>query len=258
MTEPLHRDAAVPLIADYLRHAQHTVAITGAGFSTASGIPDFRSSSSSLWHTSDPFQVATLTAFRRNPQVFYEWMLPLALCMRDAQPNIAHTALAALQMRGVVQTVITQNIDRLHTQAGSSEVIELHGTLWQATCTHCFRTAPLRPMLEAYKRTGCLPRCPHCGGVFKPNVILFGEELPFAPLRAARKAVLAADLVLVMGSSLEVFPANALPHMAHRQGARVILINDSPTEFDDLADVVCRADVTEVMPALQQALEQVE
>lgn len=242
-----HEEAAVAL----LQKAQYVVALTGAGVSTASGIPDFRSANSGLWTRQDPMAVASLTAFRQDPAAFFNWVRPLVAQIHQAVPNTAHYALAQIQN---LAAIITQNIDGLHTRAGSPTVYEIHGHLRTATCTHCFSKHNALPIIEDLLMASELPRCT-CGAVLKPDVILFEEQLPMQVVNKARQAVLKTDLLLVAGSSLQVHPANELPHAALRHGARLIIINSEPTPLDTYADVVLHGDVTDILPALVRGLE---
>jgi len=189
--------------AELLRGADYAVALTGAGHSTPSGIPDFRSPDSGLWTQADPLAVATLFAFRLRPQSFYDWIRPLARVMLEAQPNPAHHALAQLEAAGLLKSVIPQNIDGLHQKAGSRQVHEVHGHMREATCMSCSQVVPSDSLIEGFVESGNVPRCP-CGGVMKPNVILFGEQLPLNVLTAARQDTMDCDLMLVIGSSLTV------------------------------------------------------
>lgn len=170
--------------AQLIQAAQQIVAFTGAGISTPSGIPDFRSPNSGLWTHVDPMSVASIFGFRQNPQAFYDWVKPLARTILNAQPNPAHLALTRLEMLGKLHSVITQNIDMLHHRAGSQRVYELHGHLREATCIHCFKLYSAQAILERYMQDGVVPLCRECGGVLKPNVILFGEQLPIRQLQA--------------------------------------------------------------------------
>ncbi len=239
--------------AELIAQAQHAVALTGAGISTPSGIPDFRTPATGLWAQTDPLEVATVQAFRHRPADFFNWIRPLAQKMRSAQPNAAHSALAQLESSGQLTSVITQNIDRLHQRAGSINVIELHGNVEAATCVRCYRVYPSEAFIDRLILEGQVPTCPVCGGVLKPNVILFGEALPVQALMAAKRAAAACDLMLIAGSSLEVLPASDLPILAHQHQARLILINREPTYVDDLGDVVIHADVAEVLPQIAAA-----
>ncbi len=240
--------------ADLICQSRHAVAFTGAGHSTPSGIPDFRSPDSGLWEKADPMLVASIWSFRLQPQTFYDWVRPLVRMTLGAQPNPAHLALAELERMGKLQTVITQNIDNLHQRAGSQRVLALHGDMAQATCIRCYRVIPAGPMIEQFLADGEVPRCSSCGGVMKPNVILFGEQLPVRVLNEAYKEARRADLMIVAGSSLEVRPACDLPFLALESGARLVVVNLSPTPADSLADVVLHADVAEALPRIVEVV----
>lgn len=240
-------DQLITRAAELLRGADYAVALTGAGHSTPSGIPDFRSPESGLWTRVDPLAVATLFAFRLRPQAFYDWIRPLARVMLEAQPNPAHYALAQLEAVGLLKSVITQNIDSLHQKAGSQQVHEVHGHMHEATCIRCYQVVPSDSLIAEFVESGQLPRCP-CGGVMKPNVILFGEQLPLNVLTAARQDTMDCDLMLVIGSSLTVEPVADLPLMALGHGAKLIIVNYQATHLDKRADVLIHADLAEVMP----------
>lgn len=235
---------------EQLRSARYAVAFTGAGISTPSGIPDFRSARTGLWQQNDPMQVASLTAFRRTPELFFNWLRPLAKTALDAQPNPAHTALAALEKAGRLHAVVTQNIDGLHQRAGSRIVHELHGSLATLTCPKCRRHFSLEPFREPFIFQQRIPTCPGCSSTLKPDIVLFEEMLPFETWKQAETAVSQADVLLVAGSSLEVTPAANLPAEAAVRGAKVIIVNFTPTWLDAQADVVIHGDVAEVLPLL--------
>ncbi len=245
--------SSIAQAATLLRRAQAAVALTGAGLSTRSGIPDFRSPQSGLWAQADPFEVASLLTFRYEPERFFSWVRPLAALVRQARPNPGHTALAQLEAAGRLQTVLTQNIDGLHTQAGSQNVLALHGGLATATCVRCYACRPAQRLLDAFIDTGALPHCEHCGGLLKPDVTLLGEELPVEVLHAARQAVRACDVMLIAGCSLEVMPAAGFPMDALSHGAQLILVNFHPTYVDERAAVLIHGDVSEVLPLIAQA-----
>ncbi len=337
--------------AEMLAASQHAVVLTGAGHSTPSGIPDFRSPGSGLWEQVDPMEVASIYGFERNPRAFYDWIRPLAKQMMEAQPNPAHYALAELEEMGVLKAIITQNIDELHHRAGSKRVIELHGSVRTATCTRCREHLPTGEMWPAFVASAQLPHCPHCGGLLKPDVVLFGELLPVHVLeeaqpnpahyalaeleemgvlkavitqnidelhhRAGSKRVLElhgsvrtatctrclehlptgemwpafvasaqvphcphcggllkpdvvlfgellpvhvleeaqqeserCDVMLVAGSSLEVYPAADLPLRAVQAGAQAIIVNYEPTYMDARAAVVIHEDVAVILPQI--------
>ena len=238
---------------DLLLHSHHAIALTGAGVSTRSGIPDFRSPGYGLWEQVDPMQVASVAAFRQRPEVFFNWIRPLARLVLEAQPNPAHKALAQMEAVGVLKALITQNIDGLHQKAGSRCVLEVHGHLRQATCIRCYKVFASEQFVETFLAEGCLPRCPECGNVLKPNAILFGEQLPALEMRNAQRHSQQCDVMLVAGSSLEVAPASELPCLARRHGARLIIVNLQPTYLDDQADVTLHDDVATILPKIAQA-----
>ncbi len=237
-----------------LKAARHAVALTGAGVSTPSGIPDFRSPESGLWEQADSMEVASLSGFLRRPQAFYDWIYPLAKLTAAAQPNAAHRALAQLEANGWLQCVITQNIDMLHTKAGSQLVYEVHGHMREVTCMKCQRVYTGEPVMAQFLQTAVVPHCEACAGVLKPNVILFGELLPQAIMAAADWHTDRCDVMLVAGSSLEVLPVSQLPWQARCNGARLIIINYGETYADEWADVVIHANVADVLPRIAAAL----
>ncbi len=239
--------------AALLQEARYAIALTGAGMSTPSGIPDFRSPETGLWEKADPMEVASIQAFQRRPNAFYGWIRPLVKTLVTAQSNAGHLALAQLESGGWLKAVITQNIDNLHQQAGSREVVELHGHLREATCIDCYRVLPTRDLLADFLASGEVPRCPACNGVIKPNVVLFGEQLPVEALNSAMDHIRRADLMLVAGSSLEVVPASHLPLRVNERAGHLIVVNLTPTYIDDVADVVIHADVAEVLPRVARA-----
>jgi len=242
--------------AEILSASQHAVALTGAGHSTPSGIPDFRSPESGLWTKADPMVVASIYGFQWDPQAFYDWLRPLAKQMMEAEPNAAHIALAELEEAGVIKCVITQNIDELHRKAGSQNVLELHGSVRQATCMRCRRTVPSTELWPAFVATGELPRCPTCDGLLKPDVVLFGELLPMTTLVRAQDEAERCDAMLVAGSSLEVYPAAELPTCATQHGAKLILVNYEPTHMDARAAVVIHEDVAAVLPQITDRVKE--
>ncbi|MBK8026079.1 MAG: NAD-dependent deacylase [Chloroflexi bacterium] len=246
---------AVEQVAELLRSARHAIAFTGAGISTPSGIPDFRSPNSGLWENVNPLEVASIYGFRQNPRAFYDWVYPLVRLTVDAEPNPAHLALAQLETMGILKSIITQNIDTLHTRAGSQVVYELHGHMREATCTHCFRLFEGETLILKFLEDRILPRCPYCGGVIKPNVILYGEQLPYREIQAAREEASRADLMLIVGSSLEVAPASDLPMIALRRHARLVIINLSPTHLDNRATICLATDAADVLPLIVCRLE---
>jgi len=243
---------AIEFTAGLLRKAQRAVILTGAGLSTPSGIPDFRSEGTGLWSHDEPLEAASLNTFRTDPGKFYAWFRPLASQIFDAKPNQAHLALARLEREGHIRSIITQNIDLLHQKAGSKNVIEMHGSLATLSCTQCFQQVEALPYLKPFVEKGEIPRCPSCGGVLKPDVILFGEQLPQKAWFAAQRACRACDVMMVAGSSLEVMPVAGLPMQAIDRGAHLIILNNSSTYLDVRADSVLQGDVAEMIPAIAE------
>jgi NAD-dependent deacetylase len=246
----MNLETQIEQAARLIVEAEYVVSVTGAGHSTPSGIPDFRSPESGLWTSSNPMEVASIFGFRQRPEIFFEWVRPMVKTLLMAKPNPAHKALADLEAMGHMKAVITQNIDGLHQQAGSQRVLELHGHIREATCIRCYQTAPSDEFLSDFVEDGQIPRCSSCGGIMKPNVILFGEQLPISVLNAAWREVRACDLVLVAGSSLRVAPACELPMTAVMHGAKAIVVNYQPTDLDTMAHVVIHQDVAIVLPRI--------
>ncbi|MGH2400088.1 MAG: SIR2 family NAD-dependent protein deacylase [bacterium] len=234
-----------------LARSRRIVALTGAGISTESGLPDFRSPGG-LWAGVNPLEVATLSAFRRRPEAFFDFYRKRLAMLAGARPNPAHHALVDLEEFGL-RAVVTQNVDGLHHAAGSRRIIELHGNLREAACVECGRTSPIQIITAALDRK-VSPICEHCGGALKPNVVLFEELLPEAAYLAAESEVRRADVLLVVGSSLQVTPAAWLPEAAKSHGAGVIIANDEDTAVDRVADVVLRGRVGKILPDLVAAV----
>ncbi len=249
MTNPLPgRSDTLSRAAGLVKQSHITVALTGAGISTPSGIPDFRTPGSGLWTRYEPMEVASLSSFRHNPEQFYTWLHPLAVLLFSAQPNPAHFALARLQAAGYLSDIITQNIDGLHTRAGAKDVLEVHGSVDTLTCTNCFRTVSAATVIDDYLAHSSVPYCTVCGCVLKPDIILYEEQLPVTTWSKAEAACRACDLLLVVGTSLEVMPSARLPIVALEHGAALIIVNQAATFMDKRADVLIRGNVAEVLP----------
>jgi len=246
---------AIPAAVELIKKARHAVAFSGAGISTASGIPDFRSPESGLWERYSPGEVASYQAFKQTPSHFYDWIRPLFLRAQEAEPNPAHRSLAALQDMGYLQEIITQNIDGLQQKAGAKDVIELHGSASTATCPNCRTQYSTDEIMALYIQKQSIPHCSLCRSVIKPDVVLFDELLPENAWHEANTAVEKADLVIVVGSSLSVYPANMLPAAAHRNGAKIIINSLAPTENDGIADVLLREGCEFVLPQIVAILE---
>lgn len=238
---------------ELISKSSDTVAMTGAGISTESGIPDYRSPGTGLWEKID-MSVVSLDGFIENPTRYYDYSLELYPVRKSAKPNSAHYLLAELEERGLLKGIITQNVDGLHQDAGSDRVHELHGSLRQAVCMDC---SVLHSMDEAMERVVAgqnPPLCTDCGGVLKPNAVFFGEALPRMPWERSVELSEKADLFIAIGSSLLVSPANALPDIAIRGGSKIIVLNNTPTPFDGEAEIVVREKVGEFASAVMEIL----
>jgi NAD-dependent deacetylase len=250
---PVEIEEAIQQTAKIIRSKSRGVALTGAGISTPSGIPDFRSPGDGLWTQYRPMEVASLTAFRSHPDNFYSWLRPLARKLFSAQPNEAHHALAKLEEQESLQAIITQNIDILHQKAGSKNVLGVHGSLETLTCTACHQqTQTTEDLIVSLIDEGTIPRCRECGAVLKPDVVLFGEQLPLQTWKKAQTITRQSDYMLVIGSSLTVQPASSLPRKAVASGAALIIINQTETHMDDRAQVLIHGDVANILPVLTQ------
>jgi NAD-dependent deacetylase len=236
-------------LAGLIRSARSVVALTGAGVSVPSGIPDFRSPGTGLWENVDPMEVAHISVWRREPERFWSFYGQRFAALEDKQPNGAHLALAEL---GV--PVITQNIDGLHAAAGSRDVIEIHGSIASASCQVDRMRYPLaETRARAESAPDGVPRC-DCGQPLKPDVVLFGEMLDETAMNRAGALAAGADLMLCVGSSLEVYPAAGLPELTLEAGGQIAVITRSETPFDRLAAVRLDGDVEEEMRAVLAAL----
>ena len=240
-------------VASLIREADSVVALTGAGISVPSGIPDFRTPGKGLWEKVDPMEVAHIDAFHRDTKRFWKFYRPRFHQLGDKQPNPAHYALAELECRGMLDGVITQNIDRLHTKAGSERVVEVHGSIATASCTSCNASYPLEGVGELFDEDG-IATCACCMGKVKPDVVLFGELLPEVAMAEAQRLAAEADLLLCVGSSLEVFPVAGLPELTLSAGGRVAVVTQGPTPYDDRAAVKLDGDVVDELAALLAAL----
>lgn len=241
-------------LAELIRSSARTVALTGAGISVPSGIPDFRSPGSGIWENVDPFEVASIEAFHRDTRRFWDFYRPRFEMLGDKRPNPAHEALAELEERGLLETVITQNIDRLHRAAGTRDLIEVHGSIATSSCTSCGASWPLERVPELFDPEDGIATCSGCMGKVKPDVVLFGEMLPVAAIERARSLAASAELMLCIGSSLEVFPAAGLPELTLAGGGRVAIVTQGPTPYDREASVKLEGDVAEELPAVLAAL----
>jgi NAD-dependent deacetylase len=248
--------AEVTRLAELVREARSVVALTGAGISVPSGIPDFRSPGSGLWEKVDPMEVAHIDAFHRDPVRFWSFYGQRFATLGGKQPNGAHRALVAMEERGLLDAVITQNIDMLHRKAGTRELVEVHGSIASSSCPSCGRSVPLEQVRARVEgEADGVPRCADCRQPLKPDVVLFGEMLPEPALARARELCERADLLLCIGSSLEVHPVGGLPLLTHDAGGAVAIITQGATPLDGLASVRLSGDVVADLDALLTALE---
>ena len=241
--------------AELITKARSVVALTGAGSSTPSGIPDFRSKGSGLWTRYSQMEVASLSAFRQNPEKFFEWFRPFAQNILTAKPNATHFALAKLEQMNRLDTIITQNIDNLHQTAGSENVLQVHGTLSTLTCIGCYQNVDAKKFQISYISTGEIPYCERCGNILKPDVVLFEEQLPAKIWLKARRFTQVCDLMVVLGTSLVVSPVAQLPEQAIKNGAKIIIINKSATYMDEYAEVVIHGDTAEFLPKIIEKID---
>ena len=229
---------SIASLCTLLKNSRKTVVLTGAGVSTLSGIPDFRSANGLYahdWHGMRIEDILSLEVFRAHPEYFYA--LKIFIQPNDAYaPSIVHTTLAEMQSRGLVQGIFTQNIDRLHTIAGATDVIELHGSAQHNHCLKCHAMYPLEAILDTATK-GEVPHCPKCGGVIKPDIVFYGENLVAEDLDRAFNDLAHADLALVLGTSLVVYPVAALPEETIRHGGKIVIVNAQPTPLDRYAEL---------------------
>lgn len=242
-------DAVALLIAE----SNCSVALTGAGVSTASGIPDFRGPEG-VWKKIDP-EKFDIEYFYKNPDEVWDLFVEFLLPSFDVRPNSAHYALAELEKIGKLCAVVTQNIDMLHQAAGSRNVIELHGALRDVVCTQCDFKTKLSEVLRSRERGA--PKCPKCGGVLKPDVVFFREPLPRQALREAMMLAEMAEVFLAIGTSLSVYPANQLPIIAKKRGAKVVIINQDETYYDYLADYIIKGRVEYILPQIVKRVKDI-
>ncbi len=236
--------------AGLCRGAERMVAFTGAGISADSGIPTYRGAGGGLWSKYDPDKYANINYFRKDPSYYWRFFRDVRHSFLDAaRPNTAHEALAQLESSGKLKTVITQNIDGLHQEAGSARVLELHGNTRRFLCQQCATVFGLTVVWERLQAS-LPPTCPECGGELRPDVVLFGEMLPETVLREAVEAARTADVILVVGSSLVVHPAAGLPVLTMEHGGRLIIVNVGETPLDGMATLKIDAGAAEVLPQL--------
>jgi NAD-dependent deacetylase len=244
---------AAERLAELIRESDCTVALTGAGVSVPSGIPDFRTPETGLWEKVDPMEVAHIDVFERDPARFWSYYRPRFHSLGDKRPNAAHGALAELERRGLLEGVITQNIDRLHRAAGSRNVVEVHGSIETSTCRGCAASYGIAEVDELFDADG-VALCRSCGGAVKPDVVLFGELLPEAAMRQAQELAARAELMLCIGSSLVVHPVAGLPEVTRACGGQLAILTKGPTPYDGEAVLKLEGEVDEELGAILAAL----
>jgi NAD-dependent deacetylase len=242
----------VAALADLIRARQPCVVLTGAGVSTESGIPDFRSPTG-LWSRFDPLEYGSLAAFSRDPLKVWSFYRPRVAMLTEAEPNAAHLALAELERLGFVRAVVTQNIDLLHERAGSRQVVEVHGSIRTSTCPGCGARYQLDRVLELLDGAEA-PACHECGAILKPDVVFFGELLPEEAIGRAFELARQVRLLLVVGSALEVHPVAGLPLETLGSGGELAIVNRGPTPFDFQASLRIDASAGAVLPAVADSL----
>jgi NAD-dependent deacetylase len=246
--------AGVKRLAELIRDAGSVVALTGAGISVPSGIPDFRSPGTGIWENVDPMEVAHIDAWRRDPEAFWGFYGTRFHALEGKQPNAAHRVLAELERRGHLDAVVTQNIDRLHGAAGTERLIEVHGTIATSSCLACGARYPLAEVRARLEADAAGVPCCDCSSPLKPDVVLFGEMLPLGAMEEATALAAGADVLLCVGSSLEVWPVAGLAEVTARSGGAVAIVTQGPTPFDDVAAVKLTGDVVDELEALLAAL----
>ncbi len=252
-TRHIGPSAGVARLGELVAESGCTVALTGAGVSVPSGIPDFRSPGTGRWANVDPIEVAHIDVFERDPARFWTYYRPRFGELGDKRPNAAHQALAELERRGLLDGVITQNIDRLHRAAGSREVVEVHGSIETSSCRECDASFVIEEVEGLFDDDG-VAICSACAGPVKPDVVLFGELLPEAAIARARELVERAELMICVGSSLVVHPVAGLPRITLESGGCLAIVTKGPTPYDDEAEVKLEGEVDAELAALAAAL----
>ena len=239
-------------VAGLLKNSKHAVVFTGAGISAESGIPTFRGANG-LWSRYDPEEVASIQGFMRNPKAFWAFAREL-IVKTKAKPNAGHYAIAELERMGIIKAVITQNIDMLHQKAGSKRVLELHGSLKYVDCLKCGKTYEWDEIVDKIDNI----KCENCGSMYlKPRIVFFGEQLPRDVLNEAIREAEKSDVFIVVGSSLQVYPAASLPFIAKENGAKLVLINKDPTDKDWLFDIIIYGKTGEILPKIVERVKEI-
>jgi NAD-dependent deacetylase len=249
-------DETIRLVKGWIDEARRIVVFTGAGISTLSGIQDFRGPNGLWTKNPEAEKMATLQNYMADPELRKRaWKSRIGTFTRRIEPNVGHHSLVELERRGKLHTLITQNVDGLHLDAGTSRerLVEIHGTVREVVCMDCGDRAPMQTAVERLEAGEEDPACLHCGGVLKSATISFGQGLVAADLARSEVAANECDLMLAVGSTLAVFPAAAVVPIAKEAGARVVIMNDQPTEMDPLADALLRGKIEEILPLIVKA-----
>jgi NAD-dependent deacetylase len=256
VTSSASESAAINTLAEAIVNARSAVVLTGAGVSVPSGIPDFRTPETGMWANVDPMEVAHIETFRNEPERFWSFYGDRFASLGDKRPNGAHNALAELEKRGLIDAVITQNIDRLHHMAGTNDLIEVHGSIEVSRCLNCGAKYELEWVRDEAAKHG-IPRCTECtkSPPLKPDVVLFGEMLPEQALQRAFQLAGDADLMIAIGSSLVVHPVAGIPMITLRSGGELAIVTNGPTPYDDDAFIKLDGDIEQELEALLSAID---
>jgi NAD-dependent deacetylase len=238
-------------LAELIKKSDNIVFFTGAGVSTDSGIPDFRSKDTGLWNLKGLGSTLDIYTFTNNPKEFYEFAIKKFDFFLSAQPNISHNFITKLQKVGKVKSIITQNVDGLHQKSGSENVIELHGNMVNSYCVECGHKIKTKQVFNMVKKGVNPPSCPICNNLLRPEVVFFGEDLPASEIERAVKVSKSADLFIVMGSSLVVMPAALMPGYAKSEGIPVVILNKMETPYDSMADIVINDKLSNIISAIE-------
>ncbi|MFX1386389.1 MAG: NAD-dependent deacetylase [Promethearchaeota archaeon] len=248
-------DEKIEKLAKLIIESNNVVALTGAGMSTESGIADFRTPGTGLWEKVDPYEFASIHSYVANTSKNLEFMLETGKNIFRARPNKGHKALTKLQKLGKLKGVLTQNIDRLHHKSRTKNIIEFHGNAYEAKCMTCGQVYEITVMVNQVMKGSYSPSCEKCRGMLKPNAIFFGEPLESKTLEAADAMISDCDLLLVLGSSLVVYPVAFYPQKALSLGAKLAIINIQGTDMDSAADIVIHEKIGEVLPKIVSIVE---
>lgn len=257
--DELDNKIKIDRVSEILFGFSPVVALTGAGLSTPSGLPDFRSPGKGLYTKLEKMpnnasKLISLQGFKEHPEAFYAHFRSFLEKILSAKPNPAHFALAELESQGYINAVITMNGDMLHQKAGSKNIVEMHGSVVRATCRRCYRPDKGEHHWHEFLEKNMIPTCRHCGGIMKPDVILTGEQLPIKMVMQAKKLLGQSNVILAIGTSFSGGPLMNWVEKSCEGGKRIVIINMSPTILDSIADVVIQADVVEVLPILVEKM----